>query len=323
ETVLMRLTRGASLSGAAGIRPAWGAIIRPLLGCTRDEVRAYLAARRIPFVDDPMNFDPTFLRTRVRREVLPALEGAAGPGAAKMIARFAQLAAEDSELLDAWAEAAERRLRLGDGGLDAVGLQLVPRPLRRRIVARVLTAAGLAVDAELIARVDRALSGGREAVALPRGALLRLKGGRVRVDPRRAAPASGALGYLELEGDSIALVEERRVLTWTRTPDGNRAQRIPSPVSAALLIRRRRPGDRVRLSNGRTRKLQDVLTDARVPREARGALVVLADSDDQVVCVVGIWPKPGAGAHSSASSWLVDVPLVSERAEAVPVRYKG
>ena len=322
ETVLMRLTRGASLSGAAGIHPTRGTIIRPMLGCTRDEVRSYLEVRGVPFIDDPMNSDPEFLRTRVRREVLPALEGAAGPAAAKMIARFAELAAEDSELLDAWAEAAERRLKLADGGLDAVGLQLAQRPLRRRIVARMLTEAGLAVDSELIGRVDRALSGERETVALPRGALLRLKGGRVRVDARRSASSSGALGYLELEGDPIMLAEEQRVLTWTRTPEGKRAQRIPSPISDALLVRRRRPGDRLRLSNGRTRKLQDVLTDARVPREARGALIVLADSDDQVVCVVGVWPKPGAGAYSSACSWLVDASLVSERAEAALVGYK-
>ena len=324
ETVLMRLARGASLSGAAGIRAARGTVIRPMLACTREEVRAYLAARRIPYVDDPMNADPVFLRTRVRERVLPALESAAGPGAARRIARFAELAAEDSELLDSWAEAAERRLRLRDGALDATGLQWLQRPLRRRIVARLLADAGLVVEADLVARVECALVGKRESVSLPRGALLRLKGGRVRLDTASASPRpTEAIEYLELEGAPVALASHGRRLSWTTTPRGARAQPIHVSAPGGLVIRRRRPGDRVRLASGRTRKLQDVLLDARVPREKRSSLLVLADAEDRVVCVVGVWPKPGARTRAHAGSWLVDAPLVTDRADAVPLSYKG
>ena len=192
-----------------------------------------------------------------------------------------------------------------------------------------LTEAGLALDAQLIAGAERALAGKRGAISLPGGALLRLKGGRVRVDARPASAASQrsgnpqARGYLELEGDPVTLAEEGRRLRWTQTAPETRAQPIHPSISGALLVRRRRPGDRVVLASGRTRKLQDVLTDARVPREARNSLIVLADPDDRVVCVVGVWPKPGARARSPASSWLVDAPLASERADPPSLRYKG
>jgi tRNA(Ile)-lysidine synthase len=61
-----------------------------------------------------------------------------------------------------------------------------------------------------------------------------------------------------------------------------------------LELRVRRPGDVVRLSAGH-RSLADVLVDARVPREARGALALLARGDE-VVWVDGVLRPEGEGA---------------------------
>ena len=45
ETVLMNLLRGAGLRGLAGIPKKRGHVIRPLLGCTRDELKLFLKKR--------------------------------------------------------------------------------------------------------------------------------------------------------------------------------------------------------------------------------------------------------------------------------------
>src|SRR5689334_1319525 len=52
ETVLLRLLRGTSSRGLTGIRPKRGRLIRPLLDCRRDELRAYLASAGEPFCED-------------------------------------------------------------------------------------------------------------------------------------------------------------------------------------------------------------------------------------------------------------------------------
>ncbi|WP_443971035.1 tRNA lysidine(34) synthetase TilS [Sphingobium sp. CR28] len=67
ETVLMRLSRGAGVSGLAGIRAKRGTILRPLLGERRATLRAWCVARGVPFVDDPSNSDPRFDRARLRK----------------------------------------------------------------------------------------------------------------------------------------------------------------------------------------------------------------------------------------------------------------
>ncbi len=57
-----------------------------------------------------------------------------------------------------------------------------------------------------------------------------------------------------------------------------------------LVVRSRRPGDRLA---GRSRKVQDVLVDAKVPREERDDWPLVATTDDAVVTVVGLAEAPG------------------------------
>jgi tRNA(Ile)-lysidine synthase len=72
ETVLMRLLRGSGVRGLAALR-ASGPVLRPLLSCSRGDVRATAAEARIPFLDDPSNRDLRHLRNRIRLELLPLL----------------------------------------------------------------------------------------------------------------------------------------------------------------------------------------------------------------------------------------------------------
>jgi tRNA(Ile)-lysidine synthetase-like protein len=57
-----------------------------------------------------------------------------------------------------------------------------------------------------------------------------------------------------------------------------------------LVVRSRRPGDRIA---GRGRKVQDVLVDAKVPRDERDAWPLVATEDGAVVAVAGLEEAPG------------------------------
>lgn len=109
ETVLSRLLRGASVTGLSGIAPARGdGVVRPLIDCRRDEVRAHVARFDLPHVADPSNADRRFERVRLREALLPAL-AEEDPNVAIHLAALADEAREIAEWLDA--EVAER---LGD-----------------------------------------------------------------------------------------------------------------------------------------------------------------------------------------------------------------
>ncbi len=100
ETVLMRLLAGASPAGLPAMAERERGLARPLLRVWRDATIAYCAALGIEPLVDPSNADPRFLRSRVRNEVIPALE-AVFPGARR---RLVVLAQRQRRLLDATRE---------------------------------------------------------------------------------------------------------------------------------------------------------------------------------------------------------------------------
>jgi len=69
ETLIMRLNRGAGVSGLAGVRAKSGRVIRPLLGWRRAELGAIVAAAGIVAVDDPSNVSDRFDRARLRKQL--------------------------------------------------------------------------------------------------------------------------------------------------------------------------------------------------------------------------------------------------------------
>jgi len=73
ETVLLRILRGASVAGLAVLPARAGQRIRPFVRARREAIEAHVKRHAIAFADDPSNEDPRFMRTRVRRDVLPLL----------------------------------------------------------------------------------------------------------------------------------------------------------------------------------------------------------------------------------------------------------
>jgi len=115
ETVLLHLLRGAGLDGVSGMRvrsaltvPWWPndalasravALWRPVLDVDPAELRAFVAARGLPIIEDASNADPTYRRNAIRHEVLPVLERVM-PGATVNLARFAANAQADDDVID-------------------------------------------------------------------------------------------------------------------------------------------------------------------------------------------------------------------------------
>lgn len=113
ETVLLRLMRGAGPRGLAVLPPraplapsaqvaergdAGGIeLVRPLLRARRGSVIAHLERHGVPFATDPSNDDPRYLRTRVRRELMPLLEELSSGIVGHLVALADQLGSEGGD----------------------------------------------------------------------------------------------------------------------------------------------------------------------------------------------------------------------------------
>jgi tRNA(Ile)-lysidine synthase len=74
ETFFIRLFRGTSLTGLAGMRSKHGLYIRPLLSIHKSAILAYLHKHGITYLYDSTNADNRFLRNRIRNALIPALK---------------------------------------------------------------------------------------------------------------------------------------------------------------------------------------------------------------------------------------------------------
>ncbi|HEY7191582.1 MAG TPA: tRNA lysidine(34) synthetase TilS [Vicinamibacterales bacterium] len=143
ETFLLKLVRGAGLTGLAGIHPQRGEVIRPLLDVSRMDLRAFLDSRGQSWVDDETNDAIENPRNRIRHRVLPELNRVYA-SAANAIARTAGLMREDGQWLDDVSrnryESLASRTTAGLE-IDARALLAEPAPVRRRVVLMALRCA--------------------------------------------------------------------------------------------------------------------------------------------------------------------------------------
>ena len=213
ETVLIGLLRSRGVDALAGMPQVFTrsgvTFARPLLTLTRDETTGLCEDLGVEYWDDPTNGDAVDgelpddypLRSRVRHDLLPAIERFAGFNVTRHFAESAQLARMDKEYLDqrsdevmgeavaavdwpassaAVSTDAPRACVAGDTNDLGHGIGLMisvkriarePEAIRLRVIAHALSQAGVNASAAQIAAIDRLVVDwhGQGGVSLPRG----------------------------------------------------------------------------------------------------------------------------------------------------------
>ena len=316
ETVLLRLVRGAGTRGLRGALPVRGAVVRPLLDCSRDELRAHLTAGAEPWLEDETNADLGHPRNRVRHELLPLLAARYRPSVARVLARTADIAAHDDALLERLAEqalAVALTSMPGGARVDVAALGALPVALQRRVARRalVLAGAGRAPGHGDVERLLGVCAAGGPAAAEAAGVrverfsadavlLKRAIGAEAGpIWPDRGLPVPGEVELPELGREcrivAVGPIQQEGAPGLSPVRVALKAAALDLP----LTVRGRRPGDRIQ-SAGRdgTKKLQDLLVDRKVPRDARNRIPVVADAAGRIVWVVG----HAVAAHAAASA---------------------
>ena len=213
ETVLIGLLRSRGVDALAGMPQVFTrsgvTFARPLLTLTRDETTGLCEDLGVEYWDDPTNGDAVDgelpddypLRSRVRHDLLPAIERFAGFNVTRHFAESARLARMDKEYLDQRSDevmgeavttvdwpassaavstdtpracAADDTNDSGHGTGLMIGVKRIacePEAIRLRVIAHALSQAGVNASAAQIAAIDRLVVDwhGQGGVSLPRG----------------------------------------------------------------------------------------------------------------------------------------------------------
>jgi tRNA(Ile)-lysidine synthase len=279
ETILFRIVRGTGLAGLAGIPYRRGMFIRPLLDVRRKEILAYLAKRRIPFIQDPSNANRRYARARIRHDLLP------------------QLAKENPRVVEALLALAEEARALPAGASPTPDFPALPRraaALVQRLAAeghgtrRVSVPHGEVVVS--YGKVSFQSGGGREAVPMP----------LAESNAMVAGPGTYRLPGHD-DGPALELQEGKH----PAEPPAVAAIFDAARIALPLYVRAWRPGDRMRPRGGRgSRKVADLLVDAKIPQDRRRALPLLVAADGAILFVAGLRPSEVGRPLSGTDHWV-------------------
>ena len=210
ETLLLRLARGTSLAGAAGMRPRFGVWLKPMLSATRADVEKDLARAGIAWREDATNAGVTFARNRVRHLVVPALVEAVGiaprtgspaqrrAGLARRAAALANDLAAAERSIRRLARAALDRMDIGENpfatGLAVGALRQLPLALRAAVLRLAWRRSG-AADGLTSRHLDMLLRAilsrrPRSEIALPSSRRAVVEQGLLRLDSSRRGPGA-------------------------------------------------------------------------------------------------------------------------------------
>jgi tRNA(Ile)-lysidine synthase len=297
ETFLMRAITGSAAGGLSSIPYVRGRIVRPLLDCDRAVIREWLSADAHPWREDATNADTTRLRAFVRAELVPLAERA-NPAFRDTLARSIGLLADDDALLSRMANdfASDFAEVTGDGRLEfnREWMLTLDRAMARRTVRSAILSAfpeASRLEASHVEALVDGLSDPAFARDLAGGLRARTEYGKLTVSRAGESWPSVAPSLLTIPG-TAELGDAGRIVAEETTPDDVSGTAISVTIAAdtisTLVVDGVRPGDRMRpLGMEGSRKLSDLLIDAKVARRERGAIPVVRDGE-RIVWLAGV-----------------------------------
>ncbi len=283
ELFFLRLLRGAGGEGLAGMK--WRSpspmdpritLVRPLLDLSKVELETYAQDVGVPFRTDATNASLAMPRNRVRHELLPLLRTKYQPGLNRTVLRAMKIARAEADLAG---DLAAQWLKS-----KSPAFAKLPVAVQRRVIQSQLPKLGLPLDFELVEQL-------RETAGRPVNTGLNLfavrdAAGRVKlVSPSPATVFNPEERVLQLTGRSGQAGFAGVKITWARKSAGPWPIPLsPTPgqeiydaarVGDSVTLRHWRAGDRFQpLGMASPVKLQDLFTNAKIPRDRRRELLV-------------------------------------------------
>ncbi len=305
ETVLLRLCRGAGPVALAGMAPRRGSVVRPLLSVWRRDVLEYLRRGAHSYRLDSTNLAPCAERNRLRHSVIPAWEETLGPWIAQGIFRSSCNLREARGYIEDEVERMDEVVCAEGEQVTALDLSAFGQYhvyLQGELLLRVIERLG--VPARSVGRdgVLRLLQIARQSVpatrvVLPGGVEGARSGATLYLRRTGAAPAGPFSFRLQVPGQvgiplTGKVLQARAAAQRPAWCPGDSTRRVCVPATAIggrgwLLVRNRRPGDKLGLRDGASKRLKEVFREGRIPLSQRGATPVVV-GEKGVLWVVGV-----------------------------------
>ncbi|MBW7454408.1 tRNA lysidine(34) synthetase TilS, partial [Paenibacillus sepulcri] len=314
ETVLMRILRGTSPGGLAGIPIKRSEknveLIRPLLRTYKADILHYCNQWGLAYSQDSSNGKRTYVRNAIRLDALPYL-AQFNPQLSDALVRLSELAASEDDWMERETQAAFKRcIMIGREGCQMTRKALLELhvALQRRLIKLILNHVGMetaTISFDSVETIRQAVSD-RASTTWSYDAGSGVKFVReyeslhfIRADWTSGGKQAEA-EYSYMVTESMELLEmplahaQLRLDMMLPPGEDKPVDRRESWFDADLIhwpltVRNRRPGDRMQVLglNG-TKKVQDMFVDDRIAPSQRNKLPLLVDAEDCILWIPGV-----------------------------------
>lgn len=312
ESVLMGLTKNATMNSMQGIRPQrffeGKSLIRPFLTVTKTEIREYLQKLGLDYREDASNNKDDYVRNRFRHHVVPLLE-LENPRVAEQVSHFTQHLQEDDAFLMTLAQDTFSKIMTRNNrnlySMEIEEFQLVPVALQRRLILILLnylykdsnTIQSYALLTSLLKLCDA--TAGYAEVHLPEGLIAVRSYGKLTIHKKELCEGptsaenpiiSTANGWITVtKGVRLRLVKLTELSTELLTDTAQLFYFDASKLTLPLYIRARKEGDRMLLKGmDQPKRLSRLFIDEKIPLNERNSWPLLITQSDEVVAVIGV-----------------------------------
>ncbi len=312
ESVLMALTKNATMNSMQGIRPQrlfeGKSLIRPFLTVTKSEIGEYLLRKGLDYREDASNSKDTYVRNRFRHHVVPLLE-AENPRVTEQVTHFTKQLQEDDTFLMTLAQDVFSQIIIRSNentySMEIEAFQLVPLALQRRLILILLnylykdsnTIQSYALLTSILKLCET--TAGYAEIHLPEDFLAVRRYGKLTIQKNEpleglASPEnqviSTANGWTTLtNGERLRVVNLHDLSSELLTDTAQLFYFNASKLHLPLYVRARRDGDRMLLKGmDQPKRLSRLFIDEKIPLNERNSWPLLISQSDEVVAVIGV-----------------------------------
>ncbi|MBO7583575.1 MAG: tRNA lysidine(34) synthetase TilS [Treponema sp.] len=274
ETLVMRFLQGAGTESRGGIPQVRGKYVRPLLDIERAQIEQYLTQKKISWRNDSTNNDTSYLRNRIRSELVPLLNERFA-GWDKAVLTGAQKAMDDAEVLEGRPFDKLRNPK--------ASFYSLPRALKIRTLLEAANKAGFDTRipyvflCDVCDSVDCADNYNRRKVE-KRFANMCFILDENGVTVKKSDEVQNEIVF-------SAIIEKSG---FYEIPAGQVF--VPDGIEFPVLLRSWRSGDEVQKADGGTKKLSDVFSDWHVSASKRQYIPVVQElktPEQKIICILG------------------------------------
>lgn len=292
ETILMRIVRGSTLHGLSGFSDIVDMekykIIRPLIMVTKKELEDFDKIMNIPYRIDKSNFKDKYTRNRYRMNVLPFLKSEDKNVHEKFI-KFSEQIRECDEFIDKMVKKEIDNV-YKDGMILVDKFKLLDKVIATRIIDYIFSMIYrddvIEIDNRHVDLVMKTINSEKSSVSynLPNDYIVvkeyNLVYFKKNIDLIMPYDIELVDEVFLPNGQRIKRIDECKT-------DGNDVLRLNSgDVLLPLRVRTRHNGDRIEIKNmNGTKKVNEVLINAKIPSSKRDLWPIVVDSNDKVVWI--------------------------------------